>query len=266
MFTNQQIDAAHQAVLENTGKGVKLAVLDTGIDWSHPVFENLEAGNDIAFEENASTVSSKNAVDPDPFGHGTAIASIIHRLAPDASLGSIRVLSGDARSGCNIVHAGAKLGIRENYKILHCSFGSQLRARLPDFKTWIDAAYLKQVHVVGATSNLSPTRTDYPSHFPSVIGLSGVSKSADYRIGFHPDRLVQFTLPVDGFVVAWRENAYRKVGGTSFAAPIMTALAAKLLETWPEATPHELKALLIHLAKREIDLTEMLSSQGIIEN
>ena len=42
MFTDQQIDAAHQAVLENTGKGVKLAVLDTGIDWSHPVFENLD--------------------------------------------------------------------------------------------------------------------------------------------------------------------------------------------------------------------------------
>ena len=45
----------------------------------------------------------------------------------------------------------------------------------------------------------------------------------------------------------------------------MTALAAKLLETWPEATPHELKALLIHLAKRRIDLTQILKDQGIIE-
>lgn len=261
MFTDQQINAAHAAVVENTGKGVKLAILDTGVDWNHSVFKKVNASDDITFNDD----SKNDPESPDPFGHGTAIASIIHRLAPAATLGSIRVLSCDARAGSNIVHAGAKLGIRENYKILHCSFGSQLRARLPDFKSWIDAAYLKQVHIVGATSNLSATRIDYPSHFPSVIGLSGVSKSKGYQIGFHPDRLVQFTLPVDGFVVAWRDDTYRKVGGTSFAAPIMTALAAKLLETWPEATPHELKALLIHLAKRRIDLTQILKDQGIIE-
>ncbi|MGB0370354.1 MAG: S8 family serine peptidase [Opitutales bacterium] len=266
MFSKKQIEEARELIATNTGDGVQVAILDTGIDWSHPMLEGLSRADDIGFDPNTGRAYAIEADEPDPFGHGTAVASIIYRLAPKVKLGSIRVLSGAARGASPVVHEGAKIGIRSGYHCLHCSFGSQMLARLPSYKTWIDEAYVNSVQVVSATSNLGATRTDYPSHFPTVLGVTGKTRAETYSLEFIEKQLIQLCLPADDFRVAWCNGSTNLVGGTSFAAPIVTALVVRLLETWPEATPLELKALLIQLAKGTLDLTDLLKASGVVES
>jgi subtilisin family serine protease len=77
-----------------TGKGVRIAVLDSGIDTTHPALDGLKLADDIAFERDGPFLK---AVDTsgDVIGHGTAIAWIIRSMVPDAEIGSFRVLDAD---------------------------------------------------------------------------------------------------------------------------------------------------------------------------
>lgn len=265
IYTEEQLCLAENAVFSNLGEGLRIAILDTGVDWNHPMLEGCHKEEDVRCDVSSNCIQFIDTDEPDPFGHGTAVASVIYRLLPKAKLGSIRVLAGDARGASSVVHEGAKYGIRQGYQVLHCSFGSQILARLPKFKQWIDAAYTEGVHVVAASSNLGVGRTDYPSHFPTVLSVSGKSATNGYALGFLEKYLVQLCMPADGFYVAWKEHGAKLVGGTSFAAPIVTALAGRLLQTWPDANPLELKALMLRLAQRELDITDLLRSAGIVQ-
>ena len=89
-----------------TGKGVRIAVLDSGIDTTHPALDGLKLADDIAFERDGPFLK---AVDTsgDVIGHGTAIAWIIRSLAPEAEIGSFRVLDGDLRGALEMARAQA---------------------------------------------------------------------------------------------------------------------------------------------------------------
>ena len=81
---------AAEAIKRGRGKGIKIAILDSGVEASHPALGGLELVDDVAIMEEGQRLK----VVPggvDRFGHGTAIASVLRRVAPEAELGSFRV-------------------------------------------------------------------------------------------------------------------------------------------------------------------------------
>lgn len=230
-----------------TGKGVNVAIIDSGIDGNHPalvgkVNESVEARKDnkkVVFETSESGDSA---------GHGTACAGIISQIAPDASFQSIKVLGAGGLGDGQAFLAGLEYAIIKRYRLINLSLGTtrpQLFAPLHDL---LDRAYQAGCIVVAAANNLP-----HPS-FPSVFSSSLISVSKNeytdpLDFGFKYGEVIELTAPGVNIRTAWLNNSYKRLTGNSFACPHIVGVIALLLETYPNLTPFQVKSALYSIAE-----------------
>ena len=138
------LDQARDFLRRGTGRGIKIAVLDSGIETSHPRLDGLTLTDDRVIVDDGVQLRTEPGKGRDAFGHGTAIAAILRELAPEASLGSFRVLGEGLRSRTAIIREGVRQAIDSGYHILNCSFGCGREDHVLQYKDWIDEAYLKE--------------------------------------------------------------------------------------------------------------------------
>jgi subtilisin len=242
------LEDARAFLREGRGAGIKIAVLDSGIEASHPLLGGLKLADDIAIIDQNFEIAIVPGGDRDVFGHGTAIAGIIHELAPDAEIGSFRVLGEHLRSRSLIIREGVRQALERGYHILNCSFGCGREDQVLLYKDWIDEAYVQGCHIVASCNNENFMKREWPGHFPTVI-------TVNFTIGSHSEvfycrlgQLVEFAARGQDIEVAWTGSRRKKVTGSSFAAPHITALLARLLSCYPSLSPVQAKALLHQLA------------------
>jgi subtilisin len=238
-------DEARAAIREATGEGVKIAILDTGVEVMHPGLDGMKLLDDIAIvsEDNLFQVCPGDG--QDIYGHGTAIADIIHRIAPEAEVGSFRVLGHQLGSRTPILCEGVRQALDRGYHILNCSVGcSGVSKYLMGFKTWIDEAYLKGAHIVTACSNENFTFREWPSHFPSVISVNMARTDRIDTLFYRPGNLVEFAARGENVELLWNGGGKKKSSGSSFAAPVAAAILARLLSAYPGLPPLAAKELL----------------------
>ncbi len=233
-----------------TGRGIKVAVLDSGIEAGHPALNGLQLADDLIFSEGAGQTAVSAGNGHDVFGHGTAIAGIIHCLAPEAGIGSFQVLGQTLRSRSRIIREAARLAIERGYHILNCSFGCNRDDHVLIYKDWIDEAYLHGRHIVAACNNQDFTRREWPGHFPTVITVNFARCQSNDEFQYRRGQLVEFEANGQDIEVAWLNGTTKKVTGSSFAAPHITGLLARMISGLPELTSLQAKALLPNLATR----------------
>ena len=174
------LEEARAALAASDGTGVRVAVLDSGIDTTHPDLAGLTLTDDTAFQIDGSFLRAVANTTGDAMGHGTAIAWIIRSIAPKAEIGSFRVLDGDLKSRSTIVWEAARHAIERGYHILNCSFGSPGDARfVMPYKEWTDLAYLRNVHIVAGCNNHDVTVREWPGWFPTVVTVNLASLPPD---------------------------------------------------------------------------------------
>lgn len=243
------LDAAREALRDGDGTGVRIAVLDTGIEASHPALRGMTLADDVILEGDGPHVGVRDGTGEDAYGHGTAIAGIIHALAPAATIGSFRVLGADLASRSAIIAAGARLAMQRGYHVLNCSFGCRGDAAyVLSFKDWVDEAYLRQVHLVSACSNVDIDRREWPSHFPTVVSVN-MARTALGVFHHLPGHLVEFATGGQGVQAPWIGGGTKVVTGSSYAAPVMSALLARLLSRTGPMHPVIAKAVLRAIAE-----------------
>jgi subtilisin family serine protease len=242
------IDNARAFLKEGTGKNVKVAVLDSGIETNHPLLGQLTLADDLAIVEQGLQLSVVPGEGRDVFGHGTAIASIIRQLAPEAEIGSFRVLGPHLRSRTLIIREGVRLALERGYHILNCSFGCARDDHVLLYKEWIDEAYMLGRHIVASCNNEDFTKREWPGHFPSVITVNFTHCSQSEVFFCRLGNLVEFAARGQDVEVPWIGGGRKKVTGSSFAAPHVTGLLARLLSACPNLSPVQSKALLHQLA------------------
>ncbi len=241
---------ARAAVRSGDGSGVRIAVLDSGIDAAHPDLAGLALSDDLSIVAEGGYLSVREGDGGDVFGHGTAVAGILHALAPGAEVGSFRVLGAFKEARSAVIRAGAQLALDRGYHILNCSFGCPGRADfVMSFKGWIDAAYTRGTHVVAACNNQDYSIAEWPAHFPTVISVSRAPDAAPDALHFRGGDLVEFGSRGEQEAAAWLGGARKSVIGSSFAAPRVTALLARLLSANPGLPPLLAKSALRAVAE-----------------
>lgn len=229
-----------------TGRNVRVAIVDSGIDASHPdlagrVIESVEARVDnkrIVFDPSVSGDSA---------GHGTACAGIIARIAPEVELYSIKVLGAAGLGDGQAFLAGLEYAIKNRFHVINLSLGTTKPQFFSPLHDLLDRAYQAGCIVVAAANNLP-----HPS-FPSVFSSSLISviKSAEtdpLNFGFHYGEVIELTAPGVNVRTAWLDGGHRTLTGNSFACPHIVGVIALLLEKHPEMTPFQVKSALYAIA------------------
>jgi subtilisin family serine protease len=244
------LEDAAQALRSGDGSGVSIAIIDSGIEISHPALAGVSLIQDIAIVPEGHKLTVFPGEGTDLFGHGTAVASIIHSIAPNAALGSIRALGLGNSSKTEIIHRGAQEALNFGYKILNCSFGCAAQHQVLGYKSWVDEAYLKGVHIAAACNNDDFRIPEWPAYFSSVISVNMISSEDDQLFYFEDNSLIEFKAKGVDVKVPWSGGREKVVTGSSFATPRLAAVLARLLSVYPDLSPTYAKSILHKLAKR----------------
>lgn len=228
----------------SSGHGVRVAVIDSGIERSHPAIGNVEGYVSIA--EGPDGMIYEDGPHDDVFGHGTACAGIIRSLAPECELYSVRVL-GPMLSGRGAVFAaGLRWAIENGMHVCNLSLGTTKRDLFALFHELADDAYFRRVVLVTAANNMPIP--SFPSLYASVISVAS-HEGKDPEVFFcNPNPPVEFYAPGVDLRVAWAGGAWLTTTGNSFAAPHIAGLAARILGKHPTLTVTQTKVVLRALA------------------
>ena len=243
------LEQAARALRDGDGSGVTVAVIDSGIQTSHLQLNGISLNDDIAVVPQGHKLAVIPGNGLDVFGHGTAVASIILSLAPKCQLGNFRVLGIANTSKTEIIQRGAQEALDRGYKVLNCSFGCAVQQQVLRYKSWVDEAYLKGVHVVAACNNQDFRIPEWPAYFPSVVAVNMIQTDDEQIFYYHRGTLVEFAAKGINVKVPWVGSREKVVTGSSFAAPRLAALLARLLSVYPDIAPIQAKAILHKIAQ-----------------
>jgi subtilisin family serine protease len=247
--TTLQLGAAHQL---STGEGAIVAVLDTGIDTSHPVFAGklLPAWDYVDDDSDPSDVADSADNDGDlavdeAFGHGTHVAGIVALVAPEAQIIPARVLDADGRGNVFVVAEAINDVVNAGAKVINISFGT---ADLTDSKLLKDAiAEAKQrgAVVVASAGNSASTTRRFPASIDKVISVAGLDSSESRLATFSNRGAWVFTAaPSSEIVSAVPGGGFAAWSGTSMAAPFVSGEVALIFGRQPGANvDHILKTV-----------------------
>ena len=229
---------------EGRGRGVRIALLDSGVETAHPALAKLRLADDLVFFARDGRIVCEPGDGTDPYGHGTAVAGIIHELAPEAELGSFRVLGPQLASRTGIASAAAREALARGYHILNCSFGCGISAHIHLYKAWVDLAWTEGAHVVAACNNLDPAQAEWPAHLLPAIGVNMTAAAPPDGLVVMPGQFIEFAALGVDVTVPWCGGGFRQMTGSSLAAPRVTGLLARLLSVFPGLGPAQVRALL----------------------
>ncbi|MCL2838541.1 MAG: S8 family serine peptidase [Oscillospiraceae bacterium] len=252
-----------------TGAGVRVAVLDTGIQHDHPEFVRFqdETGRIRGWQRGNNSISTNTSLRHGIRAHGTAVSGSIVAVAPGVELWNYRVnISG---VGGLSTLAAVEAAHADRMDIMNLSFGEMFSfgpftSHRPMFSA-VNLAVLDGIIVVVSAGNdgwLGMFSVSAPATSSLVISVGagtsgGRGETLDALASFSSRGPLEETFHIKPNIVAPGVQVYttdiysryRPVDGTSFSAPVIAAVAALLLEQSPDATPFEIKARIMNTAR-----------------
>jgi subtilisin len=233
----------------STGRGIRVAVVDSGLEYDHPALEGCVRGGvgidfDPEAEEGVRFV--EEAQPQDMFGHGTACAGIIHSLAPEAELYSVRVLGKKATGRAIQFAAGLRWSIEQGMHVINLSLSTAKEEYYAMFHEIADEAYFNNVLLVSAVNNIPAP--SYPSLYSSVVSVAAHEGRDPFTYYYNPKPPVEFGAPGIDVNVAWKDKQYLVSTGNSFAAPHIAGIVALIRSKHPELIPFQVKTVLLACA------------------
>ena len=233
----------------STGEGVRVAIIDSGIEHDHPaVAGSVRGGTVVAFDPEAKSGTRFEVDDPptDIFGHGTACAGIIHGIAPQAELYSVRVIGRDLSGKALQFAAGVRWAIDHGMGVVNMSLSTSREEYFGLFHELADEAYFQNVVLVSAVNNYPAP--SYPSLYSSVISVAAHEGHDPFTFFYNPSPPVEFGAPGIDVEVAWLGKSFSVSTGNSFAAPHIAGIVALIRAKHPELTPFQIKTVLLACA------------------
>jgi subtilisin family serine protease len=233
----------------STGRGVRVAIVDSGIEADHPaVGGQWRGGVNVSYDGRTRTKVRMEEDNEriDLYGHGTACAGIIHNLAPEAELYSVRVLGRDLTGRAYQFAGGLRWAIEHGMHVINLSLSTSRDEYYGLFHQLADEAYFKNSMLVSAANNLPGA--SYPSLYSSVVSVAAHEGHDPFTFYYNPSPPVEFGAPGIDVRVAWQNGSTIVTTGNSFAAPHIAGIVTLIRAKHPELTPFQVKSVLYSCA------------------
>lgn len=244
------------------GAGVTVAVIDTGVDPTHPVLKSVlltgydftrnTSGGSERVDVNASpdtssgstgevnqrtvavldqrTVAVLDGTQYSAFGHGTMTAGLVHLVAPQAKILPLKAFHSDGTGYDSDVLRAIYYAVAHGAKVMNMSFDYSTYS--PELARAIKYANSKGVVSVASAGNDGQRKVVYPGGLPGVINVASTSnndiQSTFTNYGAPP---VWIAAPGEGVVTTYPWGTYAAGWGTSFSTPLTAGTAALMLGT-----------------------------------
>lgn len=224
------------------GRGVKVAVMDSGVDVSE----------DVNVVERVNLVDDEKYIAPfyeDITGHGTSIAGIISDINPKAELYSVRVLDSSNTAKLDRVIEGIYWCIDHNIDIINMSFGTKQRSTA--LEKAVNAAYDAGILLVSAAGNGgNEENVEYPAAYEKVIAVGSVDKNAVLTDESATGEEVELVAPGSQILTDGAFGGSLVAGGTSLSVAHVTGAASAIWQKDLSKTNGFVRGLLSDSAKR----------------
>jgi len=257
------------AELPKGGKGVKVAVLDTGVAVNHP--DLLSRVYDCKdFTSPRFPVVDGKCVDKN--GHGTHVAGIIAAdggkdglgifgMAPQADLLVYKVCRDNGSCWADDITAAISMAVDSGAQIINLSLGSD--SAIPLVKSGIDYSTANGVLIVAAAGNDGPdiSSVDYPAFYADVMAVGALNSDSGIPAwssrgsnsltvpNIIEDGDLEFGAPGVIIESTWKDGGYALLSGTSMASPHIAGLAARLWQSEEDEPAEATRALLKFFAR-----------------
>jgi subtilisin family serine protease len=228
------------------GQGVKVAIIDSGIDAAHPAVGEVNGYAALAWNADNESVEVDENPHEDLFGHGTACAGIIRSLAPNVAVYSIRVLGADLRGKSLVFAEGIRWAVDHGMDVINMSLSTGNRDYFDMFHELADHAYFHNSILVCAANNVEGP--SYPSTYASVFSVAAHANKDPFAFEYNPNPPVEFGAPGIDLDIAWLDGGTIEATGNSFAAPHIAGVVALVLGKHPGLAPFQVKTILRELA------------------
>ena len=225
-----------QAMAPNLGQGVVVAVIDTGLDVSHPVFAGHLTAPRTWYDFVGQDTDPSDVSSPDGalYGHGTAVASLVLQVAPEARILPIRVLNATGEGTVKNLAAGVDWAVKQGVQVINVSAAAGVDNEL---SLALERAAAQGIYVTLAAGNEGFQQVAYParnSTRDSVLGQYSVNAGAvspDMALADWSNYGTSLELAAPGvdLATAVPNGEYAVVNGTSFAAPVLSGTLALAL-------------------------------------
>src|SRR6476659_3627336 len=229
----------------STGKGVRVCILDSGVDAEHPLVGRVQQSVAVSLGPDGEAVVADDT-EGDLCGHGTACAGIVRSIAPDCELTSVRVLGAGFTGSGDILLAGLRWAVEQGFDVVNMSLSTTKRQFAGILHELTDRAYFRRTVLVASAHNM-PVES-YPWRFSSVISVGSHEEQDPKTFFYNPSPPVEFFARGVNVDVAWIGGATVRSSGNSFATPHMSGICTLILAKHPELTPFQLKSVLYLIA------------------
>lgn len=234
-----------EALSRGTGRGVRIGLLDTGVDSHHRELAGRITAN---YEALIDVPEGRVVTRPhgqDHHEHGTACAGILTKLAPGAEIHSVQVIGAHPRDTPLKLIAGFRFAIAQHWDVINISAGSGTAH--PELIALAASAWSAGLIVIAAVDN-RPGIVGYPAACPDVLAVDMDHFPSPTSLRYDPAAEVEVEASGIYIVAPVAGGGRRLFTGSSYAAPHVAAIAARLKETVPDLTGARFREALARLS------------------
>lgn len=237
-----------QSIVLASGSGVRVAVLDSGLDPAFPLVAST-MGKSFVLEDSEDGLRVSE-VDPrtktDDSGHGSCVQSCVAMAAPEAIIDHYRILDRWNQCPSRLLCLALDHVVAKKYAIVNLSLGTRNESAIPWLVSIVKRAYEAGTCLVAASSNVGNSL--FPGRFTFSISVAAAEGTGPLSVRFQPQSVVEFLgwgiavpIPVAG-------GRTLHVSGTSYASGMVTGVCARIVETLGHSNPMDVKLTLRNLA------------------
>lgn len=221
---------------------VKVAVIDSGIDYNHPWFAGRIASGAVNY------TNSSDSKGQDDLGHGTHVSGIILDLCCDnVKILPIKVINNMGEGSTESIYCGMKYANEQDVAVVNVSLRQNGYSYLME-EAVQEGTKKGIVYCVGAGNDAANATQRAPAGIPEAITVSAID-SADQLCDFSSfGGCIDFAAPGKNVVSAELDGNVISNSGTSMASPHVAACCALLKSYAPTLTPQQVEEVLRHYA------------------